>query len=250
MTEQVRRFTGKVALVTGAGRGIGAAIARRLASEGADLTLTWGSSEEPAKQVAEECRGHGVRVELIQADAASREAMTGLVGEVVERLGKLDILVSNAGILMVKPIDETSDEDYDRMFDINVRAAFLLVRAAAKVMKEGGRIITIGSVSARRSQAAGGHLYCATKAALASLTKCWSRDLGPRGITCNVIQPGPTNTEMNPADGPFADYCRSLTALGRYGEASEIAALVAFVASPEANYITGAAIDIDGGVEA
>ncbi|APR84224.1 Oxidoreductase, short chain dehydrogenase/reductase family protein [Minicystis rosea] len=240
-----KTLEGKVALVTGGSRGIGAATALRLAREGARVAITWVSNEEAANDVVR--RGEG-RIIAIQSDAADAGATKALVPEVIARLGRLDILVNNAGIIAVAPLPDATEEDFDRSFDINVRAPFLLSREASKVMESGGRIITIGSVNGFWVPGPGMGAYAASKAAVAAFTRAWARDLGPRGITVNNVQPGPVDTDLNPATGPFAPMLVPRSALGRYGTADEVASLVAFLAQPESQYITGASLTIDGGL--
>jgi 3-oxoacyl-[acyl-carrier protein] reductase len=242
------RLTGKVALVTGGSRGIGAAIAERLAADGADVAITYSSSPEAAERVVAAIRQNaGVRAEAIRADAADPAAVKGVVPAVVERFGRLDILVNNAGVWVQNVLTEATDEEFDRVVDVNVRAVFLTAREAARVMQPGGRIINIGSILGERVVFPGISLYSMSKFAVAGLTRGWARDLGPRGITVNCIQPGPIDTDMNPATGDFAAVQRQGTALGRYGEPTEIAASVSFLASPEASNVTGATITVDGG---
>ncbi|MBX4916031.1 MULTISPECIES: 3-oxoacyl-ACP reductase family protein [Rhizobium] len=239
-------LSGKIALVTGGSRGIGAAIVRRLAADGAAVAFTYSSSEARAKAVVEELETAGGRVLSIHADSADAQAVRDAVSLTVNRFGGLDILVSNAGILIRNPLDDYSLEDFDRMFAVNVRAVFVGVQAAARHMKEGGRVITIGSVTAERSGFPTSAVYSMTKGAIASMTRGLARDLGPRGITVNNIQPGPTVTEMNPNEEDH-ERLKPLMALGRLGEDREIAGLAAYLASEEAGFVTGASLTIDGG---
>ncbi|MGC3990294.1 MAG: 3-oxoacyl-ACP reductase family protein [Chthoniobacteraceae bacterium] len=241
---------GKIALVTGASRGIGAGIVKRLAQEGAHVALTYASSPEKAQEVVTLAESFGVKALAIQADASEATAVTTAVERTVAELGGLDILVNNAGVLAVAPIDQLKLEDFDRTMAVNVRSVFVACQAAARHLKEGGRIINIGSCNADRMPFQGGSIYSMSKAALVGFTKGLARDLGPRGITVNNIQPGPVNTDMNPADGPAAEMLKGLMALPRYGTVEEIAALVAHLASPEAAYTTGASFTIDGGFTA
>ncbi|MBX4895706.1 3-oxoacyl-ACP reductase family protein [Rhizobium bangladeshense] len=239
-------LSGKIALVTGGSRGIGAAIVRRLAADGAAVAFTYSSSEARAKAVVEELETAGGRVLSIHADSADAQAVRDAVSLTVNRFGGLDILVSNAGILIRNPLDDYSLEDFDRMFAVNVRAVFVGAQAAARHMKEGGRVITIGSVTAERSGFPTSAVYSMTKGAIASMTRGLARDLGPRGITVNNIQPGPTVTEMNPNEEDH-ERLKPLMALGRLGEDREIAGLAAYLASAEAGFVTGASLTIDGG---
>lgn len=244
------KLEGKVAIVTGGSRGIGAAIAKRLAAGGAKVAISYSSSPQAAESVVAEIDAAGGTAVAIKADAADPAQVRALVAKTVEQFKRLDILVNNAGVWIGKPVGELTDEDYDHVFDVNVRGVFAAVREASKHMAEGGRIITIGSVNGERMSYAGGSLYAATKFAVKGFTKGWSRDLAPKGITVNVVQPGPVDTDMNPADGGFADYMSSMTALGRYGKPGEVAEVVAFLAGPDSTYVTGAAINVDGGMEA
>lgn len=239
-----RTLDGKVALVTGGSRGIGAAVALRLAHDGAKVAITYAQRKDAAEKVVR--RGEG-RIVAIASDAADARATAALVPDVVARLGRLDVLVNNAAVLAVAPLPEATDDDFARSFDVNVRAPFLLARAAAGVMPRGGRIITIGSVNADHVPGPGMGTYAATKAAVAAYTRAWARDLGALGITVNCVQPGPIDTDMNPANGGFAAFLTPRTALGRYGTVEEVAALVSFLARPESAYVTGACLDIDGG---
>ena len=249
-TTSTSTLHGKIALVTGASRGIGAAIAKRLAAEGAAVAITYSSSPDRAEAVVKEIEAAGGKAIAIQADAADAEAVKRSINETVKQLGGLDILVNNAGIAVMAPLDQFKLDDYDRLMAVNVRGVFVASQEAANHMKEGGRIITIGSTNAERMPFAGGGVYAASKAAVAGLTKGLARDLGPRGITVNNVQPGPVDTELNPADGPFAESLKGLMALPRYGTGDEIASFVAYLAGPESAYITGASLLIDGGFAA
>jgi len=240
----------KRALVTGGSRGIGAAIVKRLAREGAHVALTYVSKPDQANETVTAARALGVRALAIQADSADAAAVVLAVERTVAELGGIDILVNSAGIAVMGPIDDFSLEDLDRTLAVNVRASFVAAQAAAKHMKTGGRIITIGSCNADRMPFEGGAAYAMSKAALVGLVKGLARDLGSRGITVNNVQPGPIDTDMNPADGDFAETLRKLMALPRYGAAEEIAAMVAYLAGPEAGFVTGASLAIDGGFTA
>jgi 3-oxoacyl-[acyl-carrier protein] reductase len=227
-------LNGKVALVTGGSRGIGAAIAARLAREGASVSLTFVSSSDKAHAVVGAIEAAGGRATAIKADAADVAQTRAAVEETAARFGRLDILVNNAGVATIGPVETLSIEDFDRIFAVNVRSVFVAAQAAAKHLQDGGRIITIGSVNADRSPFAGLSAYGASKAAVQGMTRGLARDLGPRGITVNVIQPGPVDTDMNPADGPFADMLRASMAIPRYASGDDIATAVAFLASPAA----------------
>lgn len=244
------QLDGKVALVTGGSRGMGAAIAKRLAREGAIVALTYGKSEAKARAVAEEIEGAGGRVLVIQADARDTDAVKDSVEAVVAEFGRLDLLVNNAGVLDVADISELDLERYEHTMDINVRAVFVATKAAAVHMGADGRIIHIGSNLASRVPWPGISLYAMSKAALVGFTKGLARDLGPRGITVNVVHPGSTDTDMNPADGDLSDNQRALRAIEKYNDPSEVAALVAWLASTEARSVTGAELTIDGGTNA
>jgi 3-oxoacyl-[acyl-carrier protein] reductase len=245
-----RILAGKVALITGGSRGIGAAIAKRLAEDGAAVAVTYVDAQQRAADVVGAIEAAGGRALALRADSADAGAVKRAVTETVKTLGRLDVLVNNAGIAVVAPLDQFSLDDFDRMVAVNVRAVFIAAQEASRHMGEGGRIITIGSVNADRMPFEGGGVYAMTKAAVAGLTRGLARDLGPRGITVNTVQPGPTATEMNPAHGPFAETMKGLTALGRYAESDEIAGLVAYLAGPEAAFVTGASLTIDGGYAA
>lgn len=241
---------GKVALVTGGSRGIGSAIARRLAAEGAQVALTYSQSPDRAAEVVRQIEADGGHAVAILADNLDADAVEAAVERTVERFGRLDILVNNAGIFRAAPIEELTRDDFEKTVAINLRAPFLASRLAAARMGEGGRIVSIGSNLAVRVPDEGLSLYSLSKAALIGMTKGLARDLGSKGITANVVHPGSTDTDMNPAGGPGADGQRSLMAIQRFGDAADVAALVAFLASAEAASITGAEFTIDGGANA
>ena len=249
MTKQ-HTLEGKVALVQGGSRGIGAAIVRRLAREGAQVAFTYVSSAGPAEQLAREITENGGRALALRADSADAAAVQLAVDDTVKAFGRLDILVNNAGVLAVAPVTEFDLADFDHMLAVNVRSVFVASQAAAGYMGHGGRIINIGSTNAERMPFAGGAPYAMSKSALVGLTRGMARDLGPKGITVNNVQPGPVDTDMNPASGEFAESLIPLMAIGRYGEADEIASFVAYLAGPEAGYITGASLTVDGGFAA
>ncbi len=234
---------GKAALVTGASRGIGAAIARALAAAGADVAITYSASPDKAAAAVKDLGG---RAFAIQADSADAGAVQDAVAQTAKTFGRFDILVNNAGIVTY----EDTPENIDRVLAVNTRAPYVAALAAAEHMKDGGRIITIGSCLGENVRMAGITLYSMSKAAMTGMTRGLARDLGPRGITVNVVQPGPIDTDMNPADGEAAASQVTLTALGRYGRPQEIANTVVFLASPAASYITGAQIAVDGGTNA
>ena len=245
-----QRLTGKVALITGGSRGIGAAIARRFAEEGAKIVISYASSPQAAEAVVATAREAGAEAEAIKADSSDSGQVESLVQQTVKRFGRLDILVNNAGIFAGGSLEDSSDEDFQKTIDVNVRAVFVAAREAAKTMTDGGRIINIGSIFGERVPLPGIGLYSMSKFAVAGFTRAWARDLGAKGITVNCIQPGPINTEMNPEDGDLAEVMTPVTALGRYGRPTEIADTAVFLASPESSYITGTVIDVDGGFEA
>src|SRR5476649_2871941 len=244
---QHANLTGKVALVQGGSRGIGAAIVKRLAAEGAAVAFTYVSSEAKARELQDSITTNGGKALAIHADSANADAIRRAVIATVETFGALDILVNNAGVLAIAPLEDFSLEDFDRTLAVNVRSVFVASQEAARHMSEGGRIITIGSTNADRMPFAGGAVYAMSKSAIVGLTKGLARDLGPRGITVNNVQPGPVDTDMNPAQGEMAAELTKLIAVNRYGKDSEIAAFVAFLSGPEAGYISGASLTIDGG---
>jgi 3-oxoacyl-[acyl-carrier protein] reductase len=241
---QRRSFEGKVALVTGGSRGIGAGIVRRLAADGASVAFTYASSNGKALQLVRDIESAGGKTLPLKADSASAKELQDAVARTAEVLGPLDIFVSNAGILTMGTIDTYSLEDFDRMMAINVRAAFVGIQAAAQEMKDGGRIVLIGSNTAIRTAFPGGSVYSTTKAALTGLVRGAAIDLAPRAITVNNIQPGPTATDMTSA---HAEMVRALIPLKRMGDVSEVASFVSYLASAEAGFITGASLTIDGG---
>jgi 3-oxoacyl-[acyl-carrier protein] reductase len=240
----------KVALVLGGSRGIGAAIVERLAAEGAAVAFTYVNSAQKAEALAAGLRAQDSKVLAIQADSADEPALRAAVNTTVKTFGRLDILVNSAGVLAIGPLEEFSMADFDRTLAVNVRSVFVAIQEAAHHMGEGGRIITIGSTNAERMPFAGGGVYAMSKAAIVGLTRGLARDLGPRGITINNVQPGPVDTDMNPDGGEFAETLKGLMALPRYGRTEEIASFVAYLAGPEAGYITGASLTIDGGFAA
>jgi 3-oxoacyl-[acyl-carrier protein] reductase len=240
-------LAGKVALVTGGSRGIGRAVVRRLAEDGADIALTYAHSADQAAAADKAVVPAGGRGLAVRADAADPRAVTEAVGRTVAELGRLDILVNNAGAGALGPLEELSLAQVDETLAVNVRSAFLMAQAAARHLGPGGRIVNIGSCMVERVPGPGGTLYALSKSALTGLTKALARELGDRGVTANLVHPGPIDTEMNPADGPMADGQRALTALGRFGSAPEVAGMVAYLAGEEARYVTGATLSIDGG---
>ena len=249
-TNTTLNLSNKVAFVQGGSRGIGAAIVKRLVQEGAIVAFTYVSSPDKAQALVSELEAKGGRALAIQADSSDSAALQQAIRIAAETFGRLDILVNNAGVLAMGPVEEFKLEDLDRTLDVNVRSVFVATQEAVRFMREGGRVITIGSTNADRMPFAGGAVYAMSKSAIVGLTKGLARDLGPRGITVNNVQPGPVDTDMNPADSDFADALKGLMALPRYGKAEEIASFVAYLAGPEAGYITGASLTIDGGFSA
>jgi 3-oxoacyl-[acyl-carrier protein] reductase len=244
------KLENKVALVTGASRGIGAAIAQRLAADGASVAITYSKGAAAASAVVQSIERKGGRAIAIQADAEDLAAVARAVEQTVVKFGGLDILVNNAGTAIPKPFEETTAAEIDRVIGINIRGTFAATQAALKHMGSGGRIITIGSCVGERMLTPGLVTYSATKGAIKMFTQGLSREVGKRGITVNNVQPGPIDTELNPASGEWAVPQKAVTALDRYGTVDEVAALVAFVAGPESSYITGANLTVDGGTNA
>ena len=243
-------LSGKVAFIHGGSRGIGAATARRLARDGAKVAIGYGASAIAAQALAEEIKAAGGEAIAVKADATDAAALTQAIDGVAERFGRLDILVNSAGVLHMGPLEQFSLEDFDRTVAVNVRSVFVASQAAARHMREGGRIINIGSTNAQRMPFAGGAAYAMSKSALVGLVKGLARDLGPRGITVNNVAPGPVDTDMNPEHGEFGGALHDLMAVRRHGKADEIAGMVAYLASPEAAFVTGADLLIDGGFAA
>lgn len=243
-------LTGKKALVTGASRGLGRAIALSLAKAGADVVITYEKSAEKAQAVANEIIALGRHGEAIQANSANAQAIQNAVNHTIQSLGGLDILVNNAGIARGGPLESLSLDDIDALINVNIRGVVVAIQAALPHLPEGGRIINIGSCLANRVAQPGIAVYAMTKSALNSLTRGLARDLGPRGITVNLVHPGPTDSDMNPADGEQADSQRQLIATGHYGTPEDVAAAVTFLASPAAGQISGTGLDVDGGLNA
>jgi 3-oxoacyl-[acyl-carrier protein] reductase len=250
MTEKLP-LSGKKALVTGGSRGIGAAIAKRLAHDGADVAFSYSTSAQTADKVADEIKAHGRRAFAFQADQGTPDAVRKLVHEAHSALGGLDILINSAGVFVTGLVSDAEADlsAFDRQADINVKGVVTAVRAAVPLLSDHGRIISIGTAGASvRGAFPGISDYVASKAAIASYSRVWARELGGRGITVNMVEPGPINTGMAPTEGEVADILKSMSALGRYGEPEEVAAIVAFLAGPEAGYITGNSVTIDGGL--
>ena len=241
------KLSGKVALVTGGSRGIGAAIAKRLAREGARVAITWSTNPDKATEVVESIKAAGGHAIAIQADSANPADIRRAVASVVEQEGGLDILINNAGVATMVPVEEFQEADFDRLIAVNVKGVYVATQEALRHMKDGGRIINIGSINADVVPFPGMAIYAMSKAAIATFTRGLAREVGARGITVNNIQPGPVNTDMNPADSDFAETLRGLMAVPRYGSADEIAGLAAYLASDESAFVTGASWNIDGG---
>ncbi len=246
----LKELAGKVAIVTGASRGIGAAIAKRLAHDGAKVAITYSNSPDKAAAVVAEIEASGGQAIAVQADSGDSDAVKRAVADTVKAYGTVDILVNNAGISVLGAIDDVKLEDLDRMLAVNVKGVFISIQEALRHMSRGGRIINIGSSMTAYSAFPTASVYTLTKGAVAGLTRGLARDLGPRGITVNNVMPGPTASDMNPEDGPVADMVRPSIAVQRYGKGEDIASAVAYLASPQASFITGANILVDGGFTA
>ncbi|EIZ81288.1 short-chain dehydrogenase/reductase SDR [Novosphingobium sp. Rr 2-17] len=249
MTAYSQPLIGKVALVTGGTRGIGAAIVRRLARDGADVVFSYAASADQAAALVQEIQALGRRALAIRADQAVAAQVTALVQDAHAAFGQLDILINSAGVFVTGMVYDAEADlaAFDRQIAVNVKGVATAVRAAVPLLSDGGRIVSIGTTGAVHVPFAGAADYIATKAAVAAYSRGWARDLGPRGITVNVVQPGAINTDMNPETGDFAAMLSGLTALGRYGQPEDIANAVAFLAGPDASYITGATLNVDGG---
>jgi 3-oxoacyl-[acyl-carrier protein] reductase len=245
-----KKLEGKTALITGGSRGIGAAIAKRLAADGARVAITYAKDAGSASAVVNAIEGNGGKAIAIQADSVDAEAIRGAVAKTVSTFGGLDILVNNAGTAIPKPFEEATLEELDRVLNLNVRGTFITTQAALKHMKNGGRIIMIGSCVGERMMTPGLAAYSATKGAVKMFAQGLSREVGSRGITVNNVQPGPIDTDLNPAAGDWAAPQKAMTSLNRYGTVDEVSALVAFIAGPESSYITGANLTVDGGTNA
>src|ERR1700684_4057408 len=245
-----KKLEGKVALVTGGSRGIGAAIAKRLAADGALVAITYAKGADAAASVVEAIKSSGGKAIAVQGDATVADQVKAAIDKTVAALGRLDVFVNSAGTAIPKKFEETTLEELDRVIDLNLRGAFIATQGALKAMNHGGRIILIGSCVGERMMTPGLAAYAATKGAIKMFAQGLAREVGDRGITVNNIQPGPIDTDLNPAAGDWAAPQKALTALNRYGKVEEVAALVAFVAGPEASYITGANLTVDGGTNA
>jgi 3-oxoacyl-[acyl-carrier protein] reductase len=243
----MKQLQNKVVFVTGGSRGIGAGIARRMAAEGADVVITYVRNAAKAQQVVNDITNGGQRALAIAADSADPRQITAGIQQAIAEFGKIDVLVNNAGVFVAKPFGEFTMEEFNNTMDVNVRAVFAASQAASRHMAAGARIITIGSNMAYRVAAPNGSLYAMSKSALIGLTKGMARDLGPKGITVNLVQPGPTDTDMNPATGAHADFVRSGMAIPQYGQPADIASLVSWLAGSESKFMTGAVLTMDGG---
>lgn len=243
-------LTGKIAIVTGGSRSIGAAIAERLAADGATVAITYNASPDRAAAVVQEIVVAGGQAVALAADAGNPEAVRAAIAEVAQRFGKIDILVNNAGISLLGAPEDIAFEDFQRILAVNVTGVFVATQQALKHMGQGGRIIHIGSSMVQYAAFATASVYTLSKGALTGFSRGLVRDLGPRGITVNTVHPGPTDSDMNPADGPIADFLRPNIAMGRYGEGKDIASAVAYLASADAGFVTGAELIVDGGFTA
>lgn len=243
-------LTGKIAIVTGGSRSIGAAIAKRLAADGATAAITYNASPDRAEAVVQEIVAAGGQAVALAADAGNPEAVRAAIAEVAQRFGKIDILVNNAGISVLGAPEDIAFEDFQRILAVNVTGVFVATQQALKHMGQGGRIIHIGSSMVQYAAFATASVYTLSKGALTGFSRGLVRDLGPRGITVNTVHPGPTDSDMNPADGPIADFLRPNIAMGRYGEGKDVASAVAYLASAEAGFVTGAELIVDGGFTA
>jgi len=243
-------LTGKIAIVTGGSRSIGAAIAERLAADGATVAITYNASPDRAAAVVQEIVAAGGQAVALAADAGNPEAVRAAIAEVAQRFGKIDILVNNAGISLLGAPEDIAFEDFQRILAVNVTGVFVATQQALKHMGQGGRIIHIGSSMVQYAAFATASVYTLSKGALTGFSRGLVRDLGPRGITVNTVHPGPTDSDMNPADGPIADFLRPNIAMGRYGEGKDVASAVAYLASAEAGFVTGAELIVDGGFTA
>jgi len=243
-------LTGKIAIVTGGSRSIGAAIAKRLAADGATVAITYNASPDRAEAVVQESVAAGGQAVALAADAGNPEAVRAAIAEVAQRFGKIDILVNNAGISLLGAPEDIAFEDFQRILAVNVTGVFVATQQALKHMGQGGRIIHIGSSMVQYAAFATASVYTLSKGALTGFSRGLVRDLGPRGITVNTVHPGPTDSDMNPADGPIADFLRPNIAMGRYGEGKDVASAVAYLASADAGFVTGAELIVDGGFTA